>query len=226
MKPRPKRGAPRIRYFRLRAAMAIIGIVFILCAYMASALVIKQEKWAGSTVKIERDGGHGSGVHIGHGLILTAAHVVDGVESVDVKTDTGKTTKGDVVWISKDYDIALVSTEADHLSASRLSCLPLEVGQNVMAKGNPGGLNFISSWGRISSGIEKRGPWRSSIIVDISIAPGSSGGPLFDDHHRVVGIVVGIALTSVVGAPFPMGAPVPLSYVVPAMAVCRLMAMA
>jgi S1-C subfamily serine protease len=205
--------------------MAILGIVFIFCAYMASALVVKQDKWAGSTVKIEQGHGHGSGVHIGRGMIMTAAHVVADATDVEIKTDLGKSMNGKVVWVSKDYDVAMISTDADHLSASRLSCQPLSVGQSVKAEGNPGILDFMSSWGRIASQEAPRGDWRSSVIVDITIAPGSSGGPLFDDQHRVVGIVVGAALTQVYG-PVPGASVVPYSYVVPATAVCRMMAMA
>jgi S1-C subfamily serine protease len=179
-------------------------------AILSSQYQKKQETFALSTLKIITSTGHGSGVHIGNGYILTAAHVVDGSESIRVRATHNGEEPAELLWLNKAHDV----------DSSPLSCKPLGVGQSVKATGNPGPLEFITSWGRVSSYEAKRGNWKSSIIVDLTIAPGSSGGPVFDTRGNVVGLVVGIALMS---HGFSSSA-IPYSYVVPGSAICSLLA--
>lgn len=190
-------------------------------AILSSQYEKKQETFALSTLKIITNTGHGSGVHIGNGYILTAAHVVDGSASIRVRATHNGEEPAELLWLNKAHDVALL--RSDHLKgvdSSPLSCKPVGVGQSVKATGNPGPLEFITSWGRVSSDEAKRGNWKSSIIVDLTIAPGSSGGPVFDTHGNVVGLVVGIALMS---HGFSSSA-IPYSYVVPGQAICSLLA--
>lgn len=168
----------------------------------------------GSVVKIMPEGGHGSGVHIGKGYILTAAHVVADVKSVKIKTDTGGTGEADVLWANRDHDIALLHTSTK-LQLSRIACRPLASGAVTRAIGNPGNQEFISTWGRVS-GRAINTPWKGAIVADITIVPGMSGGGLFDEAGRLVGILVGTMARG-------FGAIVPVGYVVPASAFCGML---
>jgi serine protease Do len=181
----------------------------------------KQEAWALSTLKVTTDSGHGSAVHIGNGYILTAAHVVGNLGKVGVVASHNGSEPADVLWINRAYDVALLKSDSlNGVASSPLSCRQTDIGQSVRAAGNPGPLEFITSWGRVSSNELQRGPWRSSIIVDMTIAPGSSGGPIFDTRGNVVGLVVGIALMN---HGFSSSA-IPLTYAVPSKSICHLLA--
>lgn len=201
----------------LAVSIFLAGLFLIL----SSQYEKKKDVWALSTLKIITSTGHGSGVHIGNGYILTAAHVVAGDQSVRVMASHNGEEPADVLWVNKAHDVALLRSDyLKGVDSSPLSCKPLGVGQSVKATGNPGPLEFITSWGRVSSDEAKRGNWKSSIIVDLTIAPGSSGGPLFDTRGNVVGLVVGIALTTIGFS----SAPIPYSYAVPSTAICFLLA--
>ena len=171
---------------------------------------------AGPTVKILVGQGNGSGVHIGNGHILTAAHVTKLAENnkVKVKTDNGQEVEAEVLWQSTVYDVALLHTQAgDKLSVSNLACRAPDQGEGVSARGNPLGQEFIVTWGRVAAPVRTLGPWKDGVLVDISIGPGSSGGPLFDRAQRVVGLVVGM-FTAQPG----------FAVVVPASTICALLA--
>lgn len=82
---------------------------------------------------------HGTGVHIGDGLILTAAHVVDSVNTFSLTDSQRRKQMATVLWASKAYDVALVRVEdASGLATARLDCdHSPEVGDRVSAFGNP-----------------------------------------------------------------------------------------
>jgi len=139
----------------------------------------------------------GSGVYIGNGMVVTAAHVVAGVGAgaeVKLKTDDGKELTGEVAWLAPAYDIAFVRVkDIKDVASADLACRSPVTGENVMVEGNPIMLRFVRSWGRVSSDkIETIGDWKEGFIVDATIAPGVSGGPIYDEDGSVIGIVVGM----------------------------------
>ena len=152
----------------------------------------KADTLALSTIMVRSGGGHGSGVQVAPGYFLTAAHVLNG--NPVVVTSMGKEAPAEVLWASKEYDIALLRAALPDVGVSPLNCAQAQTGLSVKAIGNPGPFEFVHSWGRISNSDPKeRGPWKSTIIVDVTAGPGSSGGPVFDMKGGVVGIVVAYA---------------------------------
>src|SRR6185437_11356845 len=130
----------------------------------------------GSVVKVEMaEGGHGSGVHIGNGYILTAGHVAKDQDHVTIKTDDGKEAAADVIWSAKGYDVALLHTDAK-MQASHISCENYPVGTDVRAIGNPLDQDFVSTWGRVGGHRDPDENWKVAISVDMTIVPGMSGG--------------------------------------------------
>lgn len=176
---------------------------------------------AGSTFKVLANGGHGSGVHIGDRFVLTAAHVVTTADVVTLKADDGSVRQATVLWVNKDYDVALLRYDRDeNIAMSTLACREAKAGETLLARGNPGSLEFVSTHGKVSGSARKHGPWASVLVFDGTVAPGMSGGPTFDIAGRVVGLTVGLMA-------IPMGfnaALAPISYVVPSSAVCTLLA--
>lgn len=174
----------------------------------------------GAVVKIEVDGGHGSGAHIGNGYILTAAHVIGTAQTAQVKTDDGQKREAAVLWVNTKYDVALIRVFKHHdISVAPLDCRIPKVGEAVRGYGNPLIIEFMQSWGRVGSKQAQFGNWAEAIVLDMTVAPGMSGGPVFDSAGRVVGIMVGLPLMRLGLTP----SAVPFTFAVPARTACNLM---
>lgn len=210
------------RYRLYSFAAAAILIVAIMSAFLLPSRAAIPAPQAISTVLVSTNGEHGSGVHIGNGFILTAAHVVEDRAEMDVTDSKGHKQTGKVLWANKTYDVALIQVEsAAGVAASKLNCaVRPSVGDEVAAVGNPINLQFIHTWGRVASRTEPHEPWAEAFLIDATIAPGMSGGPVFDKAGNLVGLAVGIAVQ-----PIGLGgfAPYAISYVVPISAACTLM---
>lgn len=205
-----------------RLGVFVAGAAILALCYwfpVNQALLARPVPAAEATVLVSTAMGHGSGVHIGEGRILTAAHVVGDMAEVNVQTSNGWSRDATVLWVDKLRDLALLKIPTSNVvSTAELNCTDPLVGDRVEAIGNPGVLRWMHSFGRISSLFEKRGPWDAAYIVDITVAPGMSGGPLFDHQGRVIGIVVGLAVANLGGYPSAIG----FSYVVPASVACQI----
>jgi S1-C subfamily serine protease len=174
-------------------AALCVTVFAIIMFLVVSTAPDKRDPFSLSTVKVLSGGGHGSGVQVvAGGFILTAAHVLNG--DPVVVTSNGKEAPAEVLWVSKEYDIALLRAPGLDAGVSPLNCSQAQVGLKIKAIGNPGPFDFVHSWGHISnSTLTVRGRWKSTITVDVTAGPGSSGGPVFDMRGGVVGIVVAYA---------------------------------
>ncbi|QSQ14972.1 trypsin-like peptidase domain-containing protein [Myxococcus landrumensis] len=128
------------------------------------------------------------------GLVVTNSHVVSGANKIAVRLSDGREFSAEVVGRDASTDVALL-----RLSGSDLGNLPalylgdsdrLEVGDWVVAIGNPFGLDHSVSHGMISA--KERvlgvGQFDDFIQTDALINPGNSGGPLFNMKGEVVGV--------------------------------------
>lgn len=197
-----------------------LGIVGALLALLACVLVtapLRVDGLPGSTVKILAGGGHGSGVHIGDGYIISAAHVMG--EGMRLKLDNGEEQDVELLWANKAHDIALLRTKPT-MQASSLDCRVANVGESVLAKGNPIALEFVSAWGVVSGREREIGPWKRALPLDAAIVMGMSGGPSFGSDGRVIGINVGV-MVAALGGMYP--SLTGFGFMVPAAAVCDLM---
>ena len=145
-----------------------------------------------------RERGQGSGVVIdaGRGLVLTNAHVVDQVDSVEVTLADGRQLDGEVVGVDGVTDLAVVRVRGvrDLQAAPLGDSEALEVGDWAIALGSPYGLERTVTLGIVSSlhrDINSLGfaDKRLDLIqTDAAINPGNSGGPLIDAAGQVIGI--------------------------------------
>lgn len=194
--------------------MKYLGLIL-----LAILVACAPEKRPDSTVKVTTETGHGSGVSIGKGYIISAAHVVKDAKSVSIKTKAGVVHPATVLWVNDAKDIALLHTSAK-LPSSPLSCREVKSGEPITASGNPSDMEFLDMRGFIAGNARKIGPWEDALPADVTLIGGMSGGPAFDDAGEVVGINVG-------HMSIPMGfgmSWVRASVIVPSSTVCRLMA--
>jgi serine protease Do len=125
------------------------------------------------------------------GHILTNNHVVDGATEIKVKLSDGRELDAKVVGRDPKTDLALLKVGASGLPVIPLgNSAELQVGEAVMAIGNPFGLEqtvttgIVSATGRVIG----EGPYDNFVQTDASINPGNSGGPLINTRGQAIGI--------------------------------------
>lgn len=157
--------------------------------------------------------GLGSGVIVTEdGYILTNNHVVDQVDEVKVVLSDGKKEyAAKVVGKDDQTDIAVLKVDAQGLPAITIAdSAKLEVGDTVLAIGNPFGVGQTVTSGIVSA-VGRSGfyllRYEDFIQTDASINPGNSGGALVDAQGRLVG--VNTLIVSDTGASAGLGFAVP-----------------
>jgi len=154
-------------------------------------------------VLTESGDGLGSGfVYDEQGHIITNYHVIEGQTDLEIDFPSGYKTRGKVIGTDTDSDLAVLKVDAPK---EEIHPLPLgdssqvQVGQTVVAIGNPFGLSgtmtlgIISAKGRTLESLhEAPGGGRFSagdiLQTDAAINPGNSGGPLLNLNGEVIGI--------------------------------------
>jgi S1-C subfamily serine protease len=173
------------------------------------------EKILPSVVQIRTSDGVGSGVIFDQGLILTAAHVVEGETTVQVRLEDGENVEGTVLGGTAEADIAVIQIERTDVPVATLALDSMpRVGQTAIAVGSPWGLTSTVTAGIISAVNQPLGcgqvgeTCRSMLQTDAAINPGNSGGALLDREGRVVGI--NVSIFSLSGANDGVGFAVPI----------------
>ncbi len=134
----------------------------------------------------------GSGVIVTEtGYLLTNNHVIAGADEIVIQLQDGREAQADLIGIDKENDLAVLKIELDQLTAIAMSTQPHNVGDVVLAIGNPFGKGqtvtqgIISAVGRYGLGINT---FENFIQTDAAINPGNSGGALIDAYGQLVGI--------------------------------------
>jgi serine protease Do len=146
------------------------------------------------------------------GYVVTNHHVVAGGGQIVVRLDRGVEHPARVVGTDPATDLALLKVEAAGLPSLPMGDSDrLEVGEPVMAIGNPFGLDQTVTTGIVSA--KERfigsGPYDDFIQTDASVNPGNSGGPLIDHRGAVVGI--NTAIFSQTGGSVGIGFAIPIN---------------
>lgn len=130
-------------------------------------------------------GRQGSGVVVGPGLVATNAHVVEGTHDLTVQQGP-MIWLVSAVWVDRNRDLCLLTVPGLTAPPVEMAPAPATPGQAVMAVGYPGGQGPVVSRGRL------RGIWHHEegllLQSDALTLPGSSGGGLFDEEGRLLGL--------------------------------------
>jgi serine protease Do len=141
---------------------------------------------------LPRQHGLGSGVIVTKdGYLLTNNHVVDEADELKVVLQDGREFTGKVVGKDPKTDVAVVKIDAKDLPAVEIADSDkIEVGDLVLAIGNPFGIGqtvtmgMVSATSRATLGLD----YEDFIQTDAAINPGNSGGALVDAEGRLIGI--------------------------------------
>jgi serine protease DegQ len=138
--------------------------------------------------------GEGSGAIVSaKGHVLTNFHVVQGASEIEVMTGDARRLKAKVLGVDPESDLAVLKVDAENLPAIPLGdSNALQVGDVVLAMGNPYGISNTVTMGIVSAlarrGVSETNPWEDFIQTDAAINPGNSGGPLVNTAGQLVGI--------------------------------------
>jgi len=136
--------------------------------------------------------GSGVIVDVERGLLLTNHHVIARADEIIVTLTDRRQLTAKLVGTDPETDVAVLQIEAGGLTSLKMAdSSQLEVGDFVLAIGNPFGLGqsvtsgIVSALGRSGLGIES---YENFIQTDASINPGNSGGALINNHGELVGV--------------------------------------
>jgi Do/DeqQ family serine protease len=200
------------------AKTASAAVVSITANKAGSRSAQAQDPWFrfffGDQAPNEPQVGLGSGVIVSpNGFILTNNHVIEGADNIEVSLNDQRTAKARVVGTDPETDLAVLKIELDKLPAIVLgNSESLEIGDQVLAIGNPFGVGqtvtsgIISALGRNQLGINV---FENFIQTDAAINPGNSGGALVDTQGHLLGINTAIYSRS--GGSMGIGFAIPVS---------------
>ena len=145
--------------------------------------------------------GTGSGVIISsNGYVVTNNHVIDQADDIEITLPNNDSYKAKVIGTDPSTDLALLQIKKDGLPAMHLgNSDQVEVGEWVMAVGNPFNLNstvtagIVSAKGRNINIIDDKSAIEAFIQTDAAINPGNSGGALVNLNGELIGINTAIA---------------------------------
>ena len=141
-------------------------------------------------VTIRTDISQGTGFIIDDdGYIVTNAHILVGGSRIEALTYEQEVLEAVFIGYDGELDIALLKISGNYDEAILADSDDVQIGEKVIAIGNPLGLQFSVSEG-IVSGIHRKGANGLDIYIqtDAALNPGNSGGPLINKEGEVIGI--------------------------------------
>jgi len=165
--------------------------------------------------KMQRSAGSGVIIDADDGIIVTNHHVIKDADEVRVSLTDGRHYTAKVLGSDPELDVAVLKIDGERLTAVTMGDSEiLEVGDFVVAIGNPFGLGqtvttgIVSALGRTGLGIEG---YENFIQTDASINPGNSGGALVNLKGELIGINTAIIAPS--GGNVGIGFAIPMDMV-------------
>ena len=143
-----------------------------------------------SVVSVRTDRSAGSGFIIdSRGYVVTNFHVIQGARYVEVQTFDSGDYEAEIIGADSLTDLALLKINGFFDNIDFADSDDVQIGEKVIAIGNPLGLSFTVTEGIVSAK-NREGPngLESYIQTDVTLNPGNSGGPLINKEGDVIGI--------------------------------------
>jgi len=156
---------------------------------------VRRDFWSLNTFEVPQGSGSGF-IWNTQGHIVTNYHVVYGADSIQVVMDDQSTHDARVIGVDPDHDLAVLQIKASKNQLNPLdigNSTDLLVGQQVLAIGNPFGLDHTLTTGVVSAlnrsikSVNDR-TIEGVIQTDAAINPGNSGGPLLNSSGKLIGV--------------------------------------
>lgn len=204
--------------FRAAARSASAAVVSINTSKAPSANTQSADPWFrfffGDQAPSQQQSGLGSGVIVSPaGYVLTNNHVIEEADEIEVILNDGRKAVAQVIGTDPETDLAILKINLTDLPVITLgNSDALEIGDQVLAIGNPFGVGqtvtsgIVSALGRTQLGINT---FENFIQTDAAINPGNSGGALVDVSGQLMGINTAIYSRS--GGSMGIGFAIPTS---------------
>jgi S1-C subfamily serine protease len=143
-----------------------------------------------SVVTIRTDISQGTGFIIDEeGYVVTNYHIIENAKSAGIFDYNGQMHQVNIIGYDSEYDVALLKIPGNYNSLILADSNKAQVGEKVIAIGNPLGIQFSVSEGIISN-LHQPGPTgiQAYIQTDAALNPGNSGGPLINKQGKIIGI--------------------------------------
>ena len=189
----------------------LVSIFLVLIAFIVSGFTVQMVKEKPDLYKnmvdasvVVCDGtGGGSGVFIYDNIIVTAAHVLENVNILNIELSDGTILKSSDFYIDDEEDVGFIFVDANEFHIIKVSLLPVKLGDTVYLVGAPFNkyLAFTLTKGIVSH-LDRDLPemgWEDLLQTDAEGGPGSSGGPLYNSEGDLIGIYVGHAYNGGIG---------------------------
>jgi len=141
-------------------------------------------------VNVRTDKAAGTGFFVNsEGFIITNQHVIKDAQFVQVQTFDDMTFDAQIVFEDTFSDLALLQIPLNFEELKFANSDEIQIGEKVIAIGNPLGLSFTVTEGIVSA-TKRFGPngLQAYVQTDVTLNPGNSGGPLINTDGEVIGI--------------------------------------
>ena len=181
----------------------LVSILLVLIAFIVSGSTIQMaeeksdlyENMVNASVVLYGDNNGGSGVFIDDDVILTAAHILENAQFLNIELNDGTILKSSDFYIDEKNDIGFIFVDANELCIAKLSSVPVRLGDPVYLVGAPQNKIFMFTLTKgIVSHLDRDFPewnWNDLLQIDAEGGPGSSGGPLYNSEGNLIGMYVG-----------------------------------
>ena len=143
-----------------------------------------------AVVTIRTDVGQGTGFFISNdGFIVTNAHVLSGAKELYILDYQQNQYSAELIGYNTTFDLVLLKISGNYSKLTIGNSKDVQIGEKVIAIGNPLGLQFSVSEGIVSA-MDRAGEnnINAYIQTDAALNPGNSGGPLINKQGEVIGI--------------------------------------
>lgn len=176
-------------------AAVIVSLMTVISIVLCASVPVKENKFDNMvdvSVLVYDDYNYGSGVFIGDNIVLTAAHYLRCVDNTKIELSDGTILESSDFYIDEKEDVGFIYVDADELHIANISNMPGDIGDTVYLVGAPYvmDLKFTITKGILSHLDRDILGLEGLIQTDAEGAPGSSGGPLYDNDGNVIGICV------------------------------------